>query len=190
MWRGSLPREKSVADRIEREDLIRRAIISGDAGAFDMMWKEYGQMLFAMMLSMLCSHQDAEEVLQDVFVKIARNRDGIAGARNMSGYIYTIARNEALNFMKKRKKVQEPTDPAKLWLVPADEEESLGDESIRVAGLLAELPEDQRTVIVMKIYQNMTFDDIACAMGISLNTAASRYRYGMEKLKTLLGDLK
>lgn len=190
MWRDSLSRERSVADRKETEDLIRKSIASGEAGALDVMWKEYGQMLFGMMLSMLCSHHDAEEVLQDVFVKIARNRDEVAGAQNMSGYIYAIARNEALSFMKKRKKMPEPTDPAQLWLVPADEKESPGDESIHCAGLLAEIPEDQRTVIVMKVYQNMTFDDIACAMGISLNTAASRYRYGMEKLKTLLGDLK
>jgi len=179
-----------VAGRTDQEELIRKAIVSGDAGVFDLIWKEYGKMLFGMMLSMLCSHHDAEEVLQDVFVKIAKNKDGIAGAKNMSGYIYTIARNEALSFLKKRKRIPEPTDPAQLWLVPADEKESLGDESIRVAGLLAELPEEQRTVIVMKIYKNMTFDDIACAMGISLNTAASRYRYGMEKLKAFLGGVK
>lgn len=178
-----------MVEKAEREELIRKAIMSGDAGAFDLIWKEYGQMLFGMMLSMLCSYHDAEEALQDVFLKIARNKDGIAGAKNMSGYIYTIAKNEALDFMKKRKKVPEPTDPAQFWLVPAEEKKSFNDESIQITGALAELPEEQRTVIVMKIYRDMTFDNIAEAMNISLSTATSRYRYGMEKLKVILGEV-
>jgi RNA polymerase sigma-70 factor, ECF subfamily len=179
-----------VADKEEREERIRKAIAAGDAGAFDLIWKEYGQMLFGIMLSILCSHHDAEEAFQDVFFKIAKKKDNIAEAKNMSGYIYSIARNEAMSFLAKRRKAPEPADPAEFWLVPAKEEKDFKDESVQISKALAELPEEQRTVIVMKIYRDMTFDDIAESMNISLNTAASRYRYGMDKLKVLLGDLK
>jgi len=179
-----------VADKVEREELIRQAIVSGDEEAFDLVWKEYGKMLFGMMLSMLCSYHDAEECLQNVFMKMAKNRSGVTGAKNMSGYIYTIARNETLDFLRKRRRIPEPTDPAEFWLVPAEEASRGGEEAVLVSRALAELPEEQRTVIVMKIYQDMTFDDIARAMEISPNTAASRYRYGMEKLKALLGEIR
>jgi RNA polymerase sigma-70 factor (ECF subfamily) len=54
---------------------------------------------------------------------------------------------------------------------------------------LASLPRPQREVIVMKIYRQKTFLEISRLLGISQNTAASRYRYGMEKLRTLLGDI-
>ncbi|MDD4869877.1 MAG: sigma-70 family RNA polymerase sigma factor [Kiritimatiellae bacterium] len=179
-----------MADKKEREELIRKAIVSGNEKAFDLMWEEYGQMMFGMILSILCSHHDAEEVLQDVFLKIAKNKDSVAEAKNMSGYIYSIARNETMSFLAKRRRVPEPTDPAEFWLVPAKEEKNFKDESVQISKALAELPEEQRTVIVMKIFRDMTFDDIAEAMNVSLNTAASRYRYGMDKLKVLLGDLK
>ena len=57
-----------------------------------------------------------------------------------------------------------------------------------LAQALTELPEQQRTVVVLKVYEEMTFAEIAAALRISPNTAASRYRYGLEKLKDQMGS--
>lgn len=175
-----------MTDKSDKETLIRAALVSGDAGAFELIWDEYGRMLFGLMLSILGSHHDAEEAMQEVFMRIARDKDRVASSGNMAGYIYMIARNEALSFRKKNRRVPVPVDPADFWLVPAKAEENFSDEAVQIADALGKLPEEQRTVIVMKVYRDMTFQEIAEALGLSLNTAASRYRYGVEKLKELL----
>ena len=59
----------------------------------------------------------------------------------------------------------------------------------QLQAVLALLPQQQREVIVMKIYKQKTFLEISRHLGLSQNTVASRYRYGMEKLRTLLGDI-
>ena len=179
-----------MADKSDKDELIRAAIMAGDPGAFDLIWDEYGKMLFGMMLSMLCSHHDAEEVLQDVFVKIARNKESIAEAKKLGGYLYSMARNEAFSFRKRASKVPQPTDPADFWLLPAKVEANFGDEVVQIATALEQLPEEQRTVIVMKVYKDMTFQEISDVLAVSLNTAASRYRYGMEKLRVHFNSAK
>ena len=136
-----------MGGKTEKEVLIRTAIVAGDPRAFDLIWDEYGRMLFGMMLSILCSHHDAEEALQDVFLKIARNKDGIAGAKNMSGYIYAMGRNEALSFRKRSRRAPVPTDPADFWLVPAKAEENFNDEAVQISEALGKLPEEQLSLI-------------------------------------------
>jgi len=177
-----------LTERSDKEDLIRAALVSGDAGAFDLIWDEYGRTLFGLMLSILGSHHDAEEALQEVFVRIARNKDRVAGAGNIAGYIYMIARNEGLSFRKKNRRLPVSSDPADFWLVPAKSEEKFNDEALLIADALGRLPEEQRTVIIMKVYRDMTFQEIAAALELSLNTAASRYRYGVDKLRELLSE--
>jgi len=173
-------------DKANKEDLIRAAILSGDTGAFELIWDAYGRIMFGLMLSILGSHHDAEEALQEVFMRLALNKDKVAGAGNIAGYIYMTARNEAFSFRKKCRRMPATVDPDDLWLVPADSTENFSDEAAQIADALGKLPEEQRTVIVMKAYRDMTFQEIAEALDLSLNTAASRYRYGLEKLKELL----
>ena len=71
----------------------------------------------------------------------------------------------------------------KNWLAPRPEEDWGRERSEGLAEALARLPDKQRTVIVLKVYEEMTFADIAAVLRISANTAASRYRYGVEKLR-------
>ena len=57
----------------------------------------------------------------------------------------------------------------------------------RLAVVLQEVPEEQRTILLLKVYQDLTFQEIAQQLDISANTAASRFRYGLAKLRSLLG---
>ena len=162
---------------------IRLALAADDPAAVELIWDRYARALLAYLQSVLCSRTDAEEALQEVFVRLVRKRRHLVKARNLRAYLFQIARHEAATCAKKRRR--QPVDAAP-WLVAAEgiaPDQDLADD---LAKALAALPDEQRTVIILKVYQGQTFQEISETLGISQNTAASRYRYGMEKLRTLL----
>jgi RNA polymerase sigma-70 factor (ECF subfamily) len=144
--------------------------------------------LLVYLQAVLCSRHDAEDVLQAVFIRIVQKRHRLAKARRLDAYVYRIARNEAFRLIGRRKKERSVEDVNESWLVVPQEKPEPNDLAEQLQTALACLPQSQREVIVMKIYRQKTFLEISRLLGISQNTAASRYRYGMEKLRTLLED--
>jgi len=140
------------------------------------------------LVGMLCSRHDAEDALQEVFVTVARKRSTVAGARHLKSYLFRLARNVALNRIKKSRRRREREEKATEWLI-LDSGSEQGDERTReLERALAALPEKQRSVTVLKFYRNKTFREIAEMLDISENTAASRYRYAMAKLKDYMQE--
>ncbi len=169
--------------------MLRAALARNDPAAVEMMWDRYAGDLFAYLLVILCSRHDAEDVLQTVFVKIVQKRHRLAKARHLDAYVYRIARNEASGFINRRKKDRTIKAIDKSWLIVPEGHQELIDLAEELQAILARLPQPQREVIVMKIYRQKTFLEISRLLGLSQNTIASRYRYGMEKLRTLLENL-
>ena len=168
----------------DSDSQIRAALARGDSCTLDWIWDAYASRLLAFAGALLCSHHDAEEILQNVFVKIAQNHAHLAAARSLKAYLFTMTRNEAYTLARRRDRREIPVDPDAFGLIPAaPADPPLPDEAEAAARHLAALPEKQREIIVLKIFEEMTFDEISVSLGISLNTAASRYRYGIEKLK-------
>jgi RNA polymerase sigma-70 factor (ECF subfamily) len=153
------------------------------------MWDRYAKDLLTFLQALLCSRHDAEDVLQTAFVRIVRKRHILAKARNLDAYVYRIARNEAYSCISKRKRDKNTQKLSETWLqaTESNQESSELTEQLQVA--LAQLPQQQREVIVMKIYGHKTFLEIPGFLELSRNTVASRYRYGIEKLRNLLGNL-
>lgn len=179
-----------MTDGADNDAAIRAALAADDDRALDLVWDQYGGALFGLVASIVRSRHDAEEVQQEVFIKIARQRQRLLAAGNLRAYLYGMARNEALSWLRAPARREVPADPADFWLVPAvdsapDEEAAAG-----VNHALNDLPEEQRTVVFLKIYHDQTFVEIGAALKISLNTAASRYRYALDKLRTLLREVK
>lgn len=107
------------------------------------------------------------------------------------GYLYRAARNEALSRIRKqgvRNRAAAERQAAPPIVRGADGDLEAAEEAQRVSKALLGLPVEQREVVVLKIYQDMTFREIARIVGISNNTAASRYRYGLAKLKETLKE--
>jgi RNA polymerase sigma-70 factor (ECF subfamily) len=171
------------------DNVLRTALAGNNPAAVDLLWERYAKDLLAYLQAILCSLHDAEDVLQIVFVRVIRKRHQLAEARSLDAYIFRIARNEALRLLSRRKIDSTAKTAGDPWLINA---QSSGDsqhlaESLQKA--LASLPQKQREVIVMKTYRHKTFLEIARLLGLSQNTVASRYRYGMEKLRILLENL-
>ncbi len=128
-------------------------------------------------------------MVQEVFLRaLARSRWWF-GLRNPAGYLYRAARNEALSRLRKRS-VRTRAAAALIYsselLAPVETSLESAEEAARVNAALLALPVDQREVVVLKVYQNMTFKEIARVTGASQNTVASRYRYALAKLKEIL----
>lgn len=172
------------------DNMLQAALARNDPAAVGLMWDRYAGDLFAFLQVVLCSRHDAEDVLQTVFVRIVRKRHRLAKARRLDAYVYRIARNEASRLIGRRKKDRTIEAVNESWLIVAEEKPESNDLAEQLQAALVRLPQPQREVIVMKIYRQKTFLEISGLLKLSQNTVASRYRYGMEKLRILLENLK
>jgi len=176
--------DKNLADNV-----LRAALVRNDPAGVELMWDRYANDLLAFLSSVLCSVHDAEDVLQMVFVRIVRKRHRLAKARCLDAYVYQIARNEASGWIHRRKRERAAKVVDESWLIVPKSHGEIGDLGEQLQAALARLPQLQREVIVMKIYRQKTFLEISRLLGLSQSTVASRYRYGMEKLRTLLENI-
>ncbi|HRD02443.1 MAG TPA: sigma-70 family RNA polymerase sigma factor [Candidatus Saccharicenans sp.] len=156
----------------------------------DELYDRYGEKLYHYLTIRLASADDAEDVLQEVFLRLARYSIRWKFIRNEEPYVFRLARNEANRFLKRKHQNQiNPENAPALARVIHDSlvidcPDRSDKESLSLA--LARLPEEQRQVIVLKFFEELTLKEIAAVCGLSLNTVASRYRYGLSKLKSLL----
>jgi RNA polymerase sigma-70 factor (ECF subfamily) len=167
---------------------IRSRLAADDPLALEMIWTEYAADLLGYLASMHGSRSEAEDTLQEVFVTVAKKRASVAAARSLKPYLFQLARNVALNRIKQNKRIQGPLDADFDWLVPVDRDPQNEEQAWQLAAALASLPEKQRAVLVLKFYRDRTLSEIGELLGISENTAASRFRYGMEKLRVMLTE--
>lgn len=175
-------------DKLSSEDPIRAALARDDPVAAEMIWDRYARDLFAFLQATLGSRHDAEDVLQAVFVRIVGKRRYLAKAECLDAYVFGIARNEVADFLRKRRRKADRDAQADSWLVAANAHENATELADELQTAMARLPQAQREIVVLKVYRDKTFREIAGMFELSLNTVASRYRYAMEKLRDLLKD--
>ena len=126
------------------------------------------------------SHAEAEDVIQDTFVALMRLAEPPTQPEH---YAVRAFRNRALNYRRNLWRRLTREWESRSWFEPAPAEQPAQDRAVR---RLAGLPRLQREVIVLKIWHDYTFEEIGELLGISPNTAAGRYRYGLQKLKLWL----
>jgi RNA polymerase sigma-70 factor (ECF subfamily) len=177
---------------VEREAAdseIKARLLANDFSALDMIWDQYAADLLGYLTGILCSRHEAEDALQEVFITISEKRASVAEARLLGPYLFRLSRNTALNRIKKNRRIREREHEASHWLLLDAEDEGSDERLNQVEAALATLPEVQRSVIVLKFYQEKTFQEIGKMLNISENTAASRYRYAIDKIRTFLKEV-
>jgi RNA polymerase sigma-70 factor, ECF subfamily len=132
------------------------------------------------------NQHDAEDALQAAFVRVALYPRSLSDADHPWAYLLRIVRNEALKIAQKKR----AEDWMSLVIQPWTEDAHLDFEAQQlVKQSLEKLPPSQSEVVVLKIWEGMTFAEIADVLGESPNTAASRYRYALQKLSQYLQPL-
>jgi RNA polymerase sigma-70 factor, ECF subfamily len=167
---------------------IQEKIRKGDPAALADVYDCLGHKLYIYLLTILRSESAAEETLQNLFVTIARKRELLLKASNLTGYLFRMARNHALDFRRRQRPADEPLAAYEAVLVWHDDSLAIErrEEWAAVLRALDHLPFEQQEVINLKNLQGLTFDEIGQALNISRNTAASRYRYGLQRLREIL----
>jgi len=135
----------------------------------------------------LGSASDAEDVLQEVFCRLIRYSFRLRFVRDARIFVFRVARNEANRFLQS--KIQEEKAHQSSALAESILRSYGGPDKqteLAVGQALSGIPDDQREVIVLKAFEGMTFKEIAAMSGESINTVASRYRYGIEKMRSFL----
>lgn len=135
---------------------------------------------------------DAHDLLQDVFVKLARDPGLLRGVQDERRFLLRLLHNAAIDLFRRRQTRQalaeRVSETVPSGFAPAtDPDEQAFREALGRA--LDDLPPDQRAVLHLKLWQGLTFEAIATLLDIPLNTAASRYRYGLDKLRHRLRPL-
>ena len=172
----------------EDQRLLRR-LHRRDVDALRCIYQKYKDDLLTIALSVLGDVHAAEDCLHDVFVSFAKAAGEGRIERSLKGYLISSMFNRARNRLKRRQnELVAEIEEGELPTAPGNPVEQLIDQekSRRIFKALAQLPDEQQEVVVYHLHGEMKFREIAALLGVSINTVQSRYRYGIEKLRTLL----
>jgi RNA polymerase sigma-70 factor (ECF subfamily) len=149
-------------------------------GWCERLYRERGTALLLYGRALGLSHSEAEDVLQEVFIQLLGHEEA---PKQPEFYCLRAFRNRALNYRRSLWRRLAREWESRRWFEPETEVDPR-EEAAKCR--LAQLPPDQREVIVLKIWHDYTFDEIADLLAISPNTVAGRYRYGLQKLRVAL----
>lgn len=203
---------QSEADRMSakaQEVAIDRMLVdrfkSGDEAAFNEMVSRYWDRIYTMVNQLLRNSQDAEEVTQDAFIRAHRGLANFRGEAAFSTWLYQIATNLARNrywYWWRRKRdhsvsfdqpVSSENETTLAELIPA-EVETPGDATVtqefvnRIAAGMENLNAKHREILILRNVKNMSYEEIAEILGISVGTVKSRIARAREALRSQLGE--
>lgn len=175
----------------------------GDSGAFEALLGRYRGPIFNFVLRSVRDRGRAEELYQDVWMKVIERCDDFRGDAKFSTWLYTIARNVCIDHQRKMKfrahASLEAPQPGKDQALgdrlanPGPSTERLAAGGLlkeRIAAAVEELPVEQREVFLLRQLQGLAFNEIARVVGAPANTVKSRMRYALERLQEALRDLE
>jgi RNA polymerase sigma-70 factor (ECF subfamily) len=195
----------SKTDSIDADELLIERIKAGDMAAYNVMVIRHYDRIFSRVLQLLNNKQDAEEVTQDAFIRAHRGLENFRGDASFSTWLYQIATNLAHNrywywFRRKRDQSisldQPQSEDCSLTLenvMPcADEnpaEAVVTQEFVdRVSACMQYLNDKHKEVLILRNVKNLTYDEIAQQLEISVGTVKSRIARARESLRGLLGE--
>ena len=171
--------------RVVMEDGARlmERVRAGDGAAFERLYDSYHRLVFGIALRMLGDATMAEDLTQNVFLKVWSSPDAFRDG-NFGAWIARVARNRSLDVLRSRSLRDESEIPADLAEPGAlDDVVFTRLDSQRVRSALAALPDEQRSPIEMGFFGGITHDEIAKRTGIPLGTIKTRIRTGLRKLR-------
>jgi RNA polymerase sigma-70 factor (ECF subfamily) len=158
--------------------------------AFDAMMCRYGEKIYWQIRKMVVDHEDASDLLQNVFLKAWNSLKSFRGDAKISTWLYKIAVNESINFINKEKQ--------KAMMAPQEGDEFLlanveadtwfdGDEAkVMLLKAVANLPEKQRLVFNMRYFDEMKYEDISEVLGTSVGALKASYHHAVKKIEESL----
>jgi len=162
----------------------------GSRGAFRLIYEKYAGDLLTLAANLLNDKADAEDVVQDVFISFVQSVEKFRLTGSLKGYLATCVANRSRDYIRSNKRrqtaaisgaeqvVSDKRSPVQLVIC--------SEELHKLSYAMTELPYEQRETIVLRLHGDLRFRQIAKLQNISIKTAQSRYRYGLDKLRSIL----
>ena len=158
--------------------------------AFNLLLKKYQQKLYWHIRRMVIDHDDADDLIQDTFVKVWKNLPGFRSDAQLYTWMYRIATNECITFLnKKKQKNNIPLDDVAYELADtlADSNYFNGDQAqMKLQQAILTLPEKQRLVFNMKYYEDMKYEEMSEVLGTSVGALKASFHLAVKKIESCL----
>jgi len=180
----------------QSDQILVKSYLNGDESSFEVLIRKHKDKVFAFILSKIKNYNIAHDVFQDTFIKVINSLK--MGKYNEEGkfvpWVMRIAHNLVIDYFRRQKKTRSiaPTDDFDIFDIISDKEDNVEDEMIKsqihsdLKRLIEELPEDQREVLKMRYYKDLSFKEISEITDVSINTALGRMRYAILNLRKLV----
>lgn len=190
------------------EALVAKFIATQDVNYFRSLVRRYQDKVYNLAVRILGNTEEAEEVVQDTFVKVHQNLDKFRSHNSFGSWVFRITHNQCVDLVRNRRRRRAgfqllPYDPQAV-VCEGDESDAhvvtqvadpkpgpeqqidFGEQEKIIAQSLDSLPEDQRVVLILRDVEGLSYQEIANVVGASIGTVRSRIHYGRLKLKDLL----
>ena len=176
------------------DELLKWRFKHGSKEALQSIYEKFLNYLLTLAMALLHNESEAEDVVHDVFVSFAESAKNFKLIGNLKSYLTTCVVNRSRDRIRTntRKSIQINTLKSGNADSHSPEHSIMStEESLRLNLAIAQIPDQQREVIVLRLKGQMKFREIAKLQGVSVNTIQGRYRYGLEKIKSILnGEVK
>ena len=178
------------------DSILVKNYIAGDEKALEVLINRHNQRISSFIYSKVLDRDVAEDIFQDTFIKVIKTlkRGSYSEEGKFLPWVMRIAHNLIIDHFRKNKRMPkfEGSDDFNIFSVIKDEKLNAEKQIIKdqiesdLTLLIEELPEDQKEVLVMRIYKDMSFKEISENTGVSINTALGRMRYALINLRKIV----
>ena len=178
---------KTEKQRMITEDKIRETYMTDPESGFRMLVEKFQSPMYWHIRRMIVSHDDAEDVLQETFIKIFRHLDDFRAESSLSTWIYRIATNECIRFLNRRKEqavsTEEVQDELMNKLMASEYIDYENAMEVKFQKAILTLPEKQRLVFNLRYYDELKYEEISRITDTKVETLKSNYYFAKEKIK-------
>ena len=186
---GGAPADVAFGDL--DETALVEACLAGRLQAFDVIVERHRRTVYQLCYRFVSNHEDASDLSQDVFLRAYRGLRGFRGGSSLATWLYRIGVNVCLNRVSVKTPQTESIDERQhvdRRAESAPERLLKGERAARVRAAIAQLPRKQRATLILRIYQELSHQEIADVLGSSVGAVKANFFHALGNLKKLLGD--
>ena len=173
------------------ESALVAACLSGQPGAFDIIVERHRRPVYQLCYRYVANHEDASDLAQDVFLRAYRGLKNFRGRSSLGTWLHRIAVNVCLNRVRAKAPQTESIEEHQFAddrAEPASEKMLKDERGARVRAAIAQLPPKQRSTLILRMYHDMSHQDIADTLGSSVGAVKANFFHALGNLKKLLGS--
>lgn len=191
--RAAAPTARTVLDapleQLDERGLVA-ACLAGRPEAFDLIVERHRRSVYQLCYRFVGNHEDASDLSQDVFLRAYRGLRTFRGHASLATWLYRIGVNVCLNRVSAKTPAQESIDEREhedTRIESATERLLRAERAVRMRAAIAQLPRKQRATLILRVYQDMSHQEIADALGSSVGAVKANFFHALGNLKKLLG---